>query len=100
MTNRVQAEADKKHAKPRMSLLPGDALMAIADVLTYGATKYADDSWKAPPFKSSDYLDALLRHAAKRLEGEVRDAESGRLHAAHMATNAMMYLWYELRGTK
>ena len=87
-----------KHAKPRMSLLPGEALLAVAEVLTAGAVKYEPESWKRAPFKKEDYLDAMMRHIAKILSGETHDEDSKQLHAAHVATNALFYLWYELKG--
>jgi hypothetical protein len=42
------------------------------------------------------YTAALLRHLAAREQGEVCDPESGLLHAAHMACNAMFILELEL----
>lgn len=95
--DRIGPKAAVKHDKPRMSLLPWSALVSVAQVLTFGAKKYADDSWKAPPFKQADYFDAMARHMARINDGEPTDPESGLPHAAHVACNALMFLWYELQ---
>jgi hypothetical protein len=97
--DRVTENAKIKHAKPRVSLLYafGEALIAVAEVLTDGARKYADDSWKREPFSKQDYLDADGRHTFAIGNGELRDPESGRLHAAHKATDSLMYLWHVIK---
>lgn len=95
----VLRQAEVKHSKARVSLLYsfGEALLAVAEVLTSGAKKYADDSWKRPPFSAQDYLDADGRHTLAIGAGELRDRESGHLHAAHKACDALMYLWYVVK---
>jgi Domain of unknown function (DUF5664) len=95
----IESKATEKKKKPRFSLLPMDALYAVAEVLTFGAVKYADDSWKRAPFTKADYLDAMGRHWAKIAAGELRDAETGYLHAAHLACNAIFYLWHQMKET-
>lgn len=82
--------------KPRTDLLPPDALMAVAEVLAYGAEKYDADNWK----KGTDwhrYYGAALRHLFAYWEGEDLD-ESGYLHLAHAACNVLFALAYQLRG--
>ena len=86
--------------KIRMDLLPFEALEAVAEVLTYGARKYSDNGWQTVEGKERRYLAALLRHLAARERGEARDRESGLLHAAHMAANALFILWFELQKEK
>ena len=86
--------------KPRMDLLPFEALEEVAKVLTLGARKYSDNGWQNVENAESRYLAALLRHLAARERGEKFDAESGLLHAAHMATNALFILWFEIQKEK
>ena len=86
--------------KPRMDLLPFEALEAVAEVLTYGAKKYAENNWRRVGCAESRYTAALLRHICAMRCGEKLDAESGLLHAAHMATNALFILWFELQKDK
>ena len=91
---------DKKHdaGKSRMDLLPFAALFEVGKVLEYGCRKYAEDSWQTVPDARKRYTSALLRHLSAMQEGESHDAESGFLHAAHVACNALFILWLVLRG--
>lgn len=75
--------------KPRMSLLPFDALLMVAMVLTFGAKKYAAHSWRTVPNALERYSDALLRHWERMQAGEWLDPESGLPHWAHIACNAL-----------
>ena len=93
----LNTKAATKAAKPKMHLLPWTAVRAVAHVMTFGALKYEPNSWREAPFHRDMYLDAMLRHVVQLSTGEVRDAESGMLHASHIATNALFLLWYELR---
>ena len=86
--------------KPRMDLLPFEALEAVAQVLTFGAVKYSVDGWKRVYDGERRCVAALLRHLCAHDRGEARDAESGLLHAAHMATNALFILWFEIQKEK
>ena len=86
--------------KPRMELLPMDALMEVAKVLTYGAKKYAPGNWKKVPEARERYTGALLRHLAAWMEGEEADPEAKDeilLHIAQAATNALFLVHFELQ---
>jgi hypothetical protein len=61
------------------------ALMAVADVSTFGAKKYVEGGWKTVPDGERRYRNAGARHQLKRAEGEYIDADSGKLHIAHQA---------------
>lgn len=82
--------------KPLPRLLPVGPLMAIVDVLTYGATKYAPDNWKHVDDARDRYADALLRHVLAWLGGESHDAESGLRHLAHAGCCILFLLHFEL----
>ena len=69
--------------KPRYDLLPPLAIDAMAQVMTFGAKKYAPNGWKTVPDAVQRYQAALLRHSFAMLRGEINDAESGLPHAAH-----------------
>lgn len=78
----------------------GPALRGVTEVLQWAITNkkptpYLRDSWMTVPDGERRYKAALVRHL---LEGTVRDAESGLLHAQHVATNALMYLHFTLQG--
>jgi hypothetical protein len=100
MARQISSGTKYDSEKIRMDLLPFEALEAVADVLTHGARKYTDNGWQTVENAERRYLAALLRHLAARERGEARDAESGLLHAAHVATNALFILWFELQKGK
>jgi len=63
--------------KPRMSLLPHEALMGAAEVMTYGAQKYDDHNWRQAT-EWSRYYDATMRHLMDWQMGkEVDDGPKG-----------------------
>lgn len=79
--------------KPRMELVPLEAVEFVAAVLTYGAQKYEDGDWKRVPNAVKRYRGAALRHLAKDQAGEKLDPESGLPHLAQAATNILFELW-------
>lgn len=83
--------------KPRWDLVPLIAVEQVAKVLTFGAAKYAPNSWQRLPDAKGRYLAALLRHLASWQEGERKDKESGLPHLAHVATNALFLAWFDLQ---
>lgn len=89
------------NGKPRMDLLLAgvpNALEGVAEVLTFGAKKYAAHSWKTVPDAADRYLAALMRHLIAHGKGELVDPESGQSHLSHAACNALFIL--ELEKTK
>lgn len=73
------------------------ALMAVAEVSAFGASKYAWNGWETVPDGVRRYGDAGARHIVKeRIEGPY-DSDSGLLHAAHEAWNALARLELMLR---
>lgn len=89
--------------KPRMALLFDGcphALEAVAQVLTFGAQKYAAHSWQTVPDGEERYKSALLRHLTAVGKGEEIDSESNLHHLAHAACNALFILELELRKHK
>jgi hypothetical protein len=75
--------------KTRMSLLPFDALRAIADVLTFGAQKYKAHSWRTIPNALERYKDAALRHWVALESGEWLDPESKLPHVGHLGCDVL-----------
>lgn len=73
-------------------------LKAVAAVLTYGAQKYAADSWQGVPEAQRRYEDALERHLNAWRLGQSCDDESGLHHLAHAACNVLFLLWFEMQG--
>ena len=82
--------------KPRMDLIPMDALLEIAKVLTFGSRKYGDRNWEKGIHRDR-MRGAQMRHDAASMMGEPLDPESGLLHVAHKACDALMELALRLR---
>ena len=79
------SEQGTKHDtnKPRFDLIPAKAELALAQVLTFGAEKYAPDNWRIVPDAKQRYIAAALRHINAARSGEAMDSESGLPHLAH-----------------
>lgn len=84
--------------KLRYSLIPPILLSSVAEVLTFGAAKYAPNSWQTVPNGPERYLDALYRHLEQFRNGEALDPESGLPHLAHVATNVAFLLHFHHKG--
>ena len=69
-----------------------NAIEAVSRVSNFGATKYAWNGWLHVPNGIERYTDAMVRHLAYEGEGEILDPDSGLLHAAHVAWNALARL--------
>ena len=79
-------------AKVRSDLLPRAVLRGIAEVMTFGAGKYAPYNWQNVELHR--YLSSAERHLdAVLLDGEELDKDSGLLHAWHYLTNACFIAW-------
>ncbi len=81
--------------KPRYDLLPARALRAVAEVLDYGAKKYAPDNWRKVKGWRWRYTRAGLGHLFSYASGERCDAESGLPHLAHAACCVLFLLELE-----
>ena len=75
----------------RHSLIPTEALAAVARHYGIGARKYADHNWRRGYEWSKSY-DALQRHAQAFWGGEDIDEETGSLHMAAVAFHALTLL--------
>lgn len=82
--------------KTRMDLLDPSAIEQLAQVLTFGARKYAAHNWRKGISKSR-LIAAALRHLFAYLAGEDKDAESGLSHVAHAMCCCMFLLGLEHR---
>lgn len=97
--NEIKTEPGKKFDanKPRMDLLPPDALLGAARVLTYGADKYGERNWEGGMSWGRSY-GALLRHMMAWASGETHDAETGLPHLDHAMCCLLFLSAYEKRG--
>lgn len=73
------------------------ACLAVANVSVVGAKKYSWKGWESVPDGINRYGDALCRHIClEGIEGET-DKDTGLLHAAQQAWNALAKLELILR---
>ena len=75
------------------------ACLAVAEVSTFGASKYAWKGWETVPDGINRYSNAGMRHKLYEAMGEKFDRDSGLLHKAHDAWNALAALELTLRKT-
>ena len=73
------------------------AIRAVATVSGFGASKYAWNGWRDVDDGFNRYSDAMVRHLSYESEGEDLDPDSGLLHAAHVAWNALARLEFLLK---
>lgn len=78
--------------KMRFDLIPTSATKGIAEVLTFGASKYAPNGWKQVDNATERYYAALHRHLIAWRDGEWLDPESGLPHLSHVLTNVAFLL--------
>ena len=81
--------------KVRAGLLPAEALLEIAKVLTFGAKKYSAHNWRKGT-QWSRYYDATLRHLLAWSAREKADPETGLSHLAHAGCCILFLLTHEL----
>lgn len=81
--------------KPRMDLLDMSALEGLAQVLTFGASKYAANNWRLG-ISNSRLIASMLRHLSAIQRGEDVDPESGLPHIDHIGCN-WMFLSYNTK---
>lgn len=72
------------------------ALKEVAAVGTFGAKKYSRGGWQSVPNGVERYTDAFWRHLLEEGIDPV-DTDSGLLHAAHVAWNALARLELMIR---
>lgn len=87
--------------KNRLGLVIGGfalALEQVGRVGTYGAIKYTADGWVSVPGGVDRYTDAMYRHLLREATGEAADFDTGLLHAAHAAWNALARLDLMIRA--
>lgn len=73
------------------------ALEHVAQVSDFGARKYAWKGWESVPDGYARYNDALGRHFTYEAKEGLYDRDSGLLHAAHRAWNALAALELKLK---
>ena len=82
--------------KPRIDLIPPQAIIDIAEVLTYGAGKYDSHNWRDNGgLDYSRLYAAAQRHLLSFWDGQSLDEETGMSHLAHAACCIVFLMSYE-----
>lgn len=77
--------------------MDAEAITELAEVLTFGAKKYAAHNWRKG-LSFEETISSMERHIASIKKGEWSDQESLRLHAAHVMCNAMFLTYFMLHA--
>lgn len=88
---------DRKDNKLMWELLPLDVIEEVVRVYTFGARKYSPNKWQNLEDGYNRYKAALLRHLTLIDQGQHFDPESGLLHAAQVAWNAIALCYFEMK---
>ena len=95
-----RSQADKADAGKISTLIFDqdfvEAQEVIAQVFEYGFQKYSRRSFYK--VAHDDWEKAEIRHKKARYKGELRDPESGLLHLAHQAANAIVMLQLHIKN--
>ena len=83
--------------KLRWDLLPLKEIEDIVRVYTEGAKKYEANSWQNLPDGYNRYKAAMFRHLLAFETGHEVDEETGCLHLAQVAWNAIAMLYYSIK---
>lgn len=75
--------------KPRLSLIPKEALWALGRALTYGEMHYGTHNWRNG-IKISYLIDGALRHIHQFNDGEDIDEKSKNIHLGNAMANLAM----------
>lgn len=84
----MKFDGDKVRAELLLQGMPR-TLEGIADILTFGARKYAAHSWQHVEDGINRYEAAAMRHKLARMKGEMLDPESGKPHILHELCSLM-----------
>lgn len=85
---------DYKDHKLRWDLLPLKEIEDIVKVYTAGADKYGPNNWQNLSDGYNRYKGAMLRHLMEYEKGNIIDEETGCLHVAQVAWNAIAMLYF------
>lgn len=80
--------------KPRIHLVPPDAIVEAAKVFGFGASKYGENNWRKDlhEYKYSRHYSSIQRHLLAFMNGEDIDPESGLPHLSHALTQMMILI--------
>lgn len=93
----VSVKNDRIDGKPMWELLPLTVLEEVVKVYTAGAKKYGPNQWQNLQDGYQRYKGAMLRHLAEVEKGNAIDEETGCMHCAQVAWNAIAMLHFKMK---
>jgi len=86
--------------KPKIHLVPPEAIIEAAKVFGFGAEKYGENNWRQDidKFPVSRHYSSIQRHLMAYHSGEDNDPESGLPHLSHALTQMMILLMTTLES--
>lgn len=84
--------------KSRIDLIPSKPLVAIGEVLAFGARKYKPNNWRLG-LSWEDTFASLQRHLLAWHDGEDTDPETKLAHLAHAGCQLMFLIEYAMTQT-
>lgn len=100
MENMESKKNDRQDDKLRWDLLPLETIEEIVKVYHAGAKKYGENTWQNLPDGYNRYKGAMMRHLVLHEKGEIFDEETGCMHLAQVAWNAIAILNCSLQKQK
>jgi hypothetical protein len=78
--------------KPKIHLVPPEAIIEAAKVFGFGAEKYGENNWRQDieKFPVSRHYSSIQRHLLAYMSGEDQDPESGLPHLSQALTQMMI----------
>lgn len=86
-------------AKPPIGLIPGPAMVHMAEAFRDGTQKYGPANWRIDPVSASTYVNAALRHLLSWHDGEEEASDSGVHHLGHAAACLAILMDAQAQGT-
>lgn len=83
--------------KPKLELIPPEAVEALGVILTFGAQKYAPRNWEKG-MGWGRVFGAALRHLFAWWRRDAGDPDTGRSHLWHALCCVTFLVAYEMRG--
>lgn len=81
--------------KPKLALIPKEAIWGMGDALTFGANKYGQHNFRNG-LEYTALVSAAMRHLTAWVDGENIDSESGLSHLDHALASLAMLKYMEV----
>jgi hypothetical protein len=84
--------------KLEWTLVPWAEMEEVVRVLMHGAEHYAPHNWQKVPNGYWRYMNAIMRHWEKVVQGEAFDKDTKMKALAHIVCDALFAMWFANQG--